>query len=96
MENIQFGEVSLDQLLDAQKVTVKVLSYIKENKDCADEEIRNNVRIAMMAVALNDLMTGPIINLLVKEIGESIEAEMRGKDKETHISIKVPVSREKS
>lgn len=93
---IQFGDVTLTKLLDAQKITIKVLAYIEENKNSQDKEILENVHLALMAVTLNDLLTSPIISSLAKEVGDSIEAEMLGKKEEHHISIKVPVSREKS
>ena len=75
MKDIQLGEVTLGQLLDAQKVVLNALAYINDNKDSANREARENAHLALMAIAMNDMMTRPLIGSLAKEISESLEKE---------------------
>ena len=96
MKDIQLGEVTLGQLLDAQKVVLNALAYINDNKDSANREARENAHLALMAIAMNDMMTRPLIGSLAKEISESLEKEEKRNREPEGFAIKVPVSREKS
>lgn len=78
--NITFGEITLDQLLEAQRIISKVVKFVIENRDSDDGEKKKLAKMALASVVIDDMMKRPVISSLVREEAEKIEKKKNGKD----------------
>ena len=72
---VMFGNISTDKLIEAQGVIMDVMHFVEQNKDSDDPEARKAAKTAMCILAIDDMMRRPVMNMLAKSMVEQINAE---------------------
>lgn len=76
-KELMFGEISAEELAEAQKTVLNVVRFIMDNKDSYDKDKKSAARAAMAMICLDQIMTSSIISSLAKEISDDIESEQQ-------------------
>ena len=95
-KEVIFGEVTLDQLINANKTVAKVLEFVQENRNSADEDKKELARVAFMALLLDDMFKHRTIMNIVENEVDAHEAEKKAEGSNPSFSIHVRPSSDKS
>lgn len=95
-KKIMLGDTPIEDVAAALKVVSDALIWIAENVETTDEETMDNIRAGFVILAIDEMTTRPIRNMVARKLAEDIRRKEAEKEKLQTIPIAAFRATEKS